>query len=266
MFFHQNQTSEIKKFYYKNGFAVIKDIFPKEDIHKVKKKVLSKLNKKNKDYYFEKFGKKNLLRRIERVTNYFSDIQNIAYSKKIFKILNVSYKNNVLFKDKLNFKFPNGAGFLPHIDGHFFWSKKDEKKIQKGWKVYSNKFTNIAIHLDKATKKNGCLFIANKNDTKKIGKNWGQITNKLAFNTPNISKKDFNKFKFHPMEVDIGDVVIFDWKCAHYSTKNKSKNSRMILYFTYCQNKSKKIRNKYYLDKKNSQTDEKFKGCIYTKN
>ena len=41
MFFHQNQTSEIKKFYYKNGFAVIKDIFPKEDIHKVKKKVLS---------------------------------------------------------------------------------------------------------------------------------------------------------------------------------------------------------------------------------
>ena len=60
--------------------------------------------------------------------------------------------------------------------------------------------------------------------------------------------------------------MIFDWKCAHYSTKNKSKNSRMILYFTYCQNKSKKVRDKYYLDKKNSQTNEKFKGCIYHKN
>lgn len=58
MFFYQNQTSEIKKFYYINGFAVIKDIFPKEDIHKLKKKVLSNLNKKNKDYYFENFGKK----------------------------------------------------------------------------------------------------------------------------------------------------------------------------------------------------------------
>ena len=67
------------------------------------------------------------------------------------------------------------------------------------------------------------------------------------------------------MEVDIGDVVIFDWNVL-ITQQKIIKKFRMILYFTYCQNKSKKVRDKYYLDKKNSQTDEKFKGCIYHKN
>ena len=266
MFFKQNQTTEIKKFYSQNGFAVIRDVFKKKDIVEIKKSVFFKLDKNNNDYYFEKSGKKNLIRRIERITDYFSKIKNLAYSQKIFKILKISYINNVLFKDKLNFKFSNGAGFLPHLDGHFFWKKKNEQKMQKGWKVYSNKFTNIAIHLDKSTKKNGCLFIANKNDTKKLGQNWEQITKKLAYNTPNISRKDFKKFKFYPIEVNTGDIVIFDWKCAHYSTKNMSKSSRMILYLTYCQSRSKNIRKRYYSEKMNSQTNENFKGCIYTKN
>ena len=224
MFFKQNQTTEIKKFYSQNGFAVIRDVFKKKDIVEIKKSVFFKLDKNNNDYYFEKSGKKNLIRRIERITDYFSKIKNLAYSQKIFKILKISYINNVLFKDKLNFKF------------------------------------------DKSTKKNGCLFIANKNDTKKLGQNWEQITKKLAYNTPNISRKDFKKFKFYPIEVNTGDIVIFDWKCAHYSTKNMSKSSRMILYLTYCQSRSKNIRKRYYSEKMNSQTNENFKGCIYKKN
>ena len=58
MFFKQNQTTEIKKFYSQNGFAVIRDVFKKKDILEIKKSVLFKLDKNNNDYYFEKFGKK----------------------------------------------------------------------------------------------------------------------------------------------------------------------------------------------------------------
>lgn len=266
MFFDQNQTSRIKDFYKKNGFAVIKGVFKKNDISKVKKSVLQQIKKQNKDFYFEKVNNKNVLRRIERVTDYFSKIKKLAYSKKIFNILNINNNKNVLFKDKLNFKFANGAGFLPHFDGHFYWYKNNSRKIKKGWKIYSNNFTNVAIHLENSSKKNGCIFIASKKDTLKLGKNWDEITNKLDFNTPNINKKDLKKFKFYPMEVSTGDVVVFDWKCGHYSTKNKSRSSRMIVYLTYCKNKSKKVRNEYYLDKLKSTTDESFKGCIYKKN
>lgn len=262
MFFNQNQTLEIREFYSKNGFAVIKNVFKKDYINRVKKKILSNIKTNRKDYFFENTSKGKLIRRIEKVTDHFGNVKKMAYSKKIFKLLNLNNKKNVLFKDKLNFKFPNGAGFLPHLDGHFFW-KKNKNRLIKGWNIYSNKFTNIAIHLDAATKKNGCLYIASKNDTKKIGKNWNEITKKLAYNTPNISKKDLKKFKFFPMEAKQGDVVIFDWKCGHYSNKNKSKSSRMILYLTYCQNNSKMVRKKYYEDKMLSKTSESFKGCLY---
>ena len=39
MFFKQNQTTEIKKFYSQNGFAVIRDVFKKKDIVEIKKSV-----------------------------------------------------------------------------------------------------------------------------------------------------------------------------------------------------------------------------------
>ena len=114
---------------------------------------MQQIKKQNKDFYFEKVNNKNVLRRIERVTDYFSKIKKLAYSKKIFNILNINNNKNVLFKDKLNFKFANGAGFLPHFDGHFYWYKNNSRKNQKGWKIYSNNFTNVAIHLENSSKK-----------------------------------------------------------------------------------------------------------------
>ena len=123
MFFNQNQTLEIREFYSKNGFAVIKDVFKKDYINRVKKKILSNIKTNRKDYFFENTSKGKLIRRIEKVTDHFSNVKKMAYSKKIFKLLNLNNKKNVLFKDKLNFKFANGAGFLPHLDGHFFGRK-----------------------------------------------------------------------------------------------------------------------------------------------
>ena len=53
--------------------------------------------------------------------------QKIILSKKIFNLLKILNKrNNVLFKDKLNFKYPV-VGFLPHIDGHFIWQDENNK-------------------------------------------------------------------------------------------------------------------------------------------
>ena len=42
-----------------------------------------------------------------------------------------------LFKDKLNFKYPGGEGFLPHVDGHFYWidNQKKIKKVGKNMQI-----------------------------------------------------------------------------------------------------------------------------------
>jgi ectoine hydroxylase-related dioxygenase (phytanoyl-CoA dioxygenase family) len=263
MFFQQNQTSEIKRFFNENGFAVIKNVFPKIKIDSIKNIISKNLNKNNKDFLYEVINNKKTLRRIEKITDHFYSVKNLIRSQEVKKLFMKLNKNQILFKDKLNFKFPNGDGFLPHLDGHFYWSKNENHKFKKGWKVYSKNFTNIAIHLEDSSKKNGCLYIASKNDTKKLGNTWELITNKLSLNTPNIKKKDLKNFKFFPLEVSTGDIIIFDWKCCHYSKKNNSNKSRMILYLTYCDKEKKNVRQTYYADRKLSKTNINFKSCIY---
>ena len=264
MFFKHQQILDIKKFYSDNGFVVIKDFFLEKTIHQIKNNISKKLLKKvNNDFYFEITNKKKEIRRVERITDHSRLVHKISHSKKLYDLLKSINKNKqLLFKDKLNCKFPNSMGFLPHLDGHFYWKDKNNK-INRGWQIYSNNFTNVAIHLEKSSIENGCLYIANYKDTFNLGKTWDKITKKLTYNTPNIKRKDLTKFNFIPFQVDVGDLIIFDWLCAHYSKRNMSKKSRMILYLTYCNRKVKNVREKYYMDKKFSSNSIGFKSCIY---
>ena len=121
MHFKYNQIKKIKKFYYQNGFVVLKDFFSKDKISKLKNEILKKTTKDyNIDYYYEKGSKENFnLRRIEKITNYNKTVKEISESEKIKKILkSITSGKQTLFKDKLNLKLPKGDGFLPHFDGH----------------------------------------------------------------------------------------------------------------------------------------------------
>ena len=170
-------------------------------------------------------------------------------------------QNNILFKDKLNFKYPGGAGFSPHIDGHFLWLDENNR-YQKGWKKYSKDFINIVVPLENSSKQNGCIHVSEKRNTDLLGKSFDQITKKMIINTPNIRPNYLKKFNFVPIQLNIGDIFIFNWKCAHFSKKNISKKSRMIMYLTFCKRnkKIKNLRKVYYYDKKNSKNDEKNKS------
>ena len=109
------------------------------------------------------------------------------------------------------------------------------------------------------------MYVSNKNNTKILGNKWKKITDNLIKNTPNIKKKHLNKFKFKPAILDQGDILFFDWKCAHKSKKNYSNKSRMIFYATFCskEKKIKNIRSKYYLDKLHSKNSIKFKSLQF---
>ena len=54
----------------------------------------------------------------------------------------------VLFKDKINFKEPGGAGFKLHQDQ------------QAGWSAYAPLFLTALVTLDRSTPENGCLEMA----------------------------------------------------------------------------------------------------------
>ncbi len=246
--------------YKKFGFCIIENFFEKKIIRNIKRELnLKTKNKNNKFLYYEQINNKKKLRRIEKVSNFSSNCMKILNSKKIFEFLHkLENKKFGLFKDKLNFKYPGGAGYLPHFDGHFIWKDKNNYN-QKGWHKYSNNFISLVIPLEKTFKKNGCLYIA-----KKLKNNFKQIIAKLEKENFTIKKNYLKRMKFYPIELNEGDVCFFNWKCAHFSKKNNSKNSRMIFYSTYYRkNNQSNIRRKYYIDKKNSKNTNQKKSLLY---
>jgi 2-aminoethylphosphonate dioxygenase len=271
MIFTKNQIKKISTYYNVNGFVIIKNFFKSRYIENIKHNLLlNTQNKKGNFFYYENSkDHKKILRRIEKISDFSKSAKKLINSTKIIKLINeISIKKNILFKDKLNFKYPGGAGYMPHIDGHFFWKDK-HNKLENGWSKYSNSFTNLVIPLEKSTVKNGCLYVAKKKDTQKLGDNWLSITQKLEKNSPNIKKKDLKKFIFKKIVLNTGDILIFDWKCAHYSKENNSNDSRMIFYSTYCE-MNKKINNNdfrkaYYRDKEHSKNNKKTKSLQFTK-
>ena len=257
---------KIKIFYDNFGFVIIKKFFKIKTIKNIKKQLLrlSKKKIKNKYFYYEKINKKLMLRRIEKVSDFSKKAKKIIYSKRIFGMIRMLENGNFrLLKDKINFKFSGSKGYLPHIDGHFLW--KDEFDTPHfGWKKYSKNFINFVIPLEKTDKRNGCLYIATKNDTKKIGLNFNKIIKKLDSNKYTIRKNFMKNLKFLPVELDHGDVCVFNWKCAHFSKNNFSKRSRIIFYLTYCsKNKLSNVRKIYYLDKHESKGSDAEKSLLH---
>ena len=266
MYFTSIEFNRLNDFYNKNGFIVIKNFINQNQIKNLKIKINMKKKKFEKNFsYFEKIKKKPKLRRIEKISEQLNDVKKLVNSKKIFSLLKkLTKKNNVLFKDKLNFKYPGGKGYVPHIDGHFYWRDKNNK-IKRGWSIYSNSFTNVVIPLEKTDIENGCLYLSSKKDFKKLGNNWTEVTEKLDKFTPNIKKKFLKKFKFFPAVLNAGDILIFDWHCAHKSSNNNSKRSRMIFYATYCSKirNIKNVRKKYYNDKEFSKNNSLIKSLQF---
>lgn len=254
--------------YKKNGWVIVKNFFKKKDIENIKNQILNKISntRKSKNFYYEKINNYKKLRRIEGISDFSEVSKKIIYSNRILKLIkDIKKKEFDLFKDKLNFKYPGGIGYLPHIDGHFFWKDKNNK-IQNGWKKYADDFVNLVIPLEKSDKKNGCLYLAQKKNIKNLGNSFKKITKKMSMGTPNIKLSDKKKFNYTAAELEKGDICLFDWKCAHFSKNNNSNRSRMIFYATYYKKNGKKnIRNNYYLDKQSSLNDKKNKSLLFSK-
>ena len=262
---NKNISEQDIELYKRNGWVIVRDVFDKKYVNKIKKELIKQTKKESDFFYYENINKKRRLRRIEKVTDFSKSSKKLICSKKTVNIIKILEKNKyLLFKDKLNFKFPGGKGYLPHIDGHFYWRDKN-KKYQNGWNKYSSNFVNLVLPLEESNIKNGCIYVANKKDTNKIGKSFKKITDKLVINTPNIRPQDLKKFNFFPIELKVGDICLFNWKCAHYSENNQSNKSRMIFYATFCKkNGNKNLRNMYYHDKQNSYNSKKNKSLLFT--
>ena len=197
----------------KNGFVKVNNFFSDAE-----KRILLRYfdnieelkEEKNKQMiYFEENNKKS---RIEYFYKYHYGIQNIILSTIKPFLENILVDEQVLFKDKMNWKYPNGNGFKGHQD-HCAWNDFNVSV-----------FHSIALSGNNSNKENGCLQFSNYNNNIILeqSNNLGEIEDSI--------EKCLN---WEYVETTPSDLVIFNSYVPHKSEKNNSNNARRIMYFTF---------------------------------
>ena len=135
-----------------------------------------------------------------------------------------------LFKEKINFKMPGGAGFEPHQDQ------------QAGWSRYARMFVTAMVTIDQATVENGCLEMGGgARVTELIGAEWRPL-----------DAAEMKDFSLVPVPTEPGDVLFFDSYAPHASKANMTDHPRRILYLTYNATVEGDHRARYFAEKRES--------------
>jgi ectoine hydroxylase-related dioxygenase (phytanoyl-CoA dioxygenase family) len=206
------------------GKKVIKQFFTNKEIDSIKKSVSKLTNEEDRKDYVWKFyesDSKNI-NRIEYFVNYNEMLRELANSKKILDEVNsLIGEESILFKDKINYKYPHGEVFKPHQD------------ITAGWGDYTNRHVSLCIPLCNTDNENGGIYFGEK------------VTEQL---TPKFTDLT-DDLKYELVCTELGDVIFFDSYVPHTSYKNISENSRPLLFFTYTPKSEGDYYEKYHSDK-----------------
>lgn len=183
--------------------------------------------------YFEKNtnGEKQLCR-IENFIDYHPGMNEISRSERTLKLLSdLMGEPAVIFKEKINYKFPNGNGFKPHQDAPAFISFNQHFHI------------TMMVAIDDCTLENGCLQLVTGGANKPVilpQEKDGSIQKDIA-----------EKFIWTPIECKQGDIILFDSYLPHYSETNNSQKQRRALFVTFNKlSEGGSKRTEYYQDKR----------------
>jgi hypothetical protein len=135
-----------------------------------------------------------------------------------------------LFKEKINFKMPGGAGFEPHQDQ------------QAGWSRYARMFITAMVTIDPATIENGCLEMGDG----------ARVSGLIGAEWRPLDAAEMKGFNFVPVPTEPGDVLFFDSYAPHASKANMTDHPRRILYLTYNAAAEGDHRARYFAEKRES--------------
>ena len=229
---------QIKK-YQDDGFLLLKNFFSEDELELIIKSIKKFAKMKPNDWeqgkemaYYETSTKnknERILCRIEKYVDYHQEFQKLANSDKILNVLeDLMGGPCVLFKDKINFKRPNGGGYRPHQD------------VQAKWDDFVKYSMSIMISVDESTPENGCLEVAS-----------GQHKRGLIgeYNKP-LEGEYLKAMNFEKIITKIGDCLFFDHFTPHQSKANKSDKPRSNIYLTYNLLSEGDHRNEYLTEKR----------------
>ena len=132
----------------------------------------------------------------------------------------------VLFKEKINYKHPGGGGFAPHQDATAY--------------RFVDHHISCMVPLDPSTEASGCLHVA-------PGYEAGTL---LTDHRGRIDESVADSLDWRPVEVQPGDLLVFDSYTPHRSGTNTTDRPRRAMYLTYNAAADGDHRDRYYADKR----------------
>jgi hypothetical protein len=131
----------------------------------------------------------------------------------------------VLYKEKVNYKLPGGAGYAPHQDAPAY--------------RFVETHVSCMVAIDDATVDNGCLEVAE-----------GHHREVLPVDAAGcIQAEVVETFEWRPVEVRAGQTLWFHSRTPHRSGPNTSPRPRRALYPTYNALAEGDLREAYYRQK-----------------
>lgn len=218
------------------GWMLARGFFTARDIERVARwsdelLALPEEPGKHMVYWEESLAGRRVVQRIENFVPYHAGFDRLVRRGRLrASVDRLIGGRSCLFKEKINFKMPGGAGFEPHQDQ------------QAGWSRYAPLFVTALVTIDPATPDNGCLEMSDgPRLTHLIGEEWRPLT-----------RDEMRSFALVPIPTAPGDVLFFDSYAPHASKPNRTGHARRILYLTYNAASAGDHRRRYFADKRAS--------------
>jgi hypothetical protein len=181
-------------------------------------------------YYERRDDGGKMLARIENFVPYHDGLRRLFSSPRLMDVLGeLVGESVVLFKDKINFKLPGGAGFAPHQDAPAYVDFGVEHHV------------TVMAPVDAFTRDNGCLEMA-RNACARVF---------LPQNPDGTLRAGvMDALVVEPLLAVPGDLIVFDAWAPHRSGPNRTAGPRRSYYLTFNPASAGDHRAEYYARKR----------------
>jgi len=234
--FTQNQLAAFRNMYENQSFVVISNALSQEELHDLKQWTEELEDNTDILHHYEETNSGDVrLCRSEKIVDYHSGFDNMLNRGKIKDVVeNILDESYTLYKEKINYKYPNAGWFRPHQDAPAY--------------DHSDYHVTALVSIDDATEESGCLeFAKNWSDSKR---EFYEVDSRGIIAEDKVESLDWIQ-----APTKAGDIVLFSSYVPHRSGVNRSDNPRRVLYATFNQAEKGDFRKTYYMNKEKNMAE-----------
>ena len=216
----------------KNGYLKLTAFFNEDEVSKIQRWVSEisswQPTEEKWMHHYELTGKTSRLSRSENFVPYHTNLNDIVSKGKVVDVVSeLMSEPAILYKEKINYKYPGGGGYAAHQDAPAY--------------EFIDYHLTCLISVDVATPESGCLYFAPERHQE------GFIAlDENGCISPNVAAS----MNWVSVPTEPGDILLFGSYIPHKSPPNHSNEPRRIIYLTYNAKSQGDWREKYYADKR----------------